>query len=317
MTVLFTDAVGSTEWRARQGDELADARVSELERGSRRIVEGAGGIVVKGVGDGVMATFRSAVAALAAATDLRELARGLGRLGDHLSLRIGVSSGDLVREGDDWYGTAAIEAARLCGEAEGDQVLVVGSTVELARGRSVGELRSRGPRRLRGFSTDVNVYELVATLEPAVHLPSGLAESAKTLLVGRVEELAAGSQLLAAVTSGSSRALLVLGEPGVGKTRLAAALGAAALRAGFTVLHGKCEEGPRAPYRPLVDALTGGSRRVRTWRWGESWGQAHPSWSGSGRSWPIACRVLLRRPWMCRRRNDGVCSKPCSSWCVA
>ena len=76
VTVLFTDAVGSTEWRARQGDELADARVSELERGSRLIVEAAGGIVVKGVGDGVMATFRSAVAALTAATDLRDACSG-------------------------------------------------------------------------------------------------------------------------------------------------------------------------------------------------------------------------------------------------
>src|SRR6478735_4177412 len=64
VTVLFTDVVGSTAFRTRVGDARADGRLFELERVSRDIVVRHGGEVVKGLGDGVMATFWSAVAAL-------------------------------------------------------------------------------------------------------------------------------------------------------------------------------------------------------------------------------------------------------------
>ena len=64
VTVLFSDLVGSTAWRVRVGDAVADVRTAEFDRASRDIVEAAGGTVVKSVGDGIMATFISAVVAL-------------------------------------------------------------------------------------------------------------------------------------------------------------------------------------------------------------------------------------------------------------
>jgi tetratricopeptide (TPR) repeat protein len=50
--------------------------------------------------------------------------------------------------------------------------------------------------------------------------------------------------------------VLVVGEPGVGKTRLAAAVAAEATGRGFTVLHGRCDEGLAAPYQPVIEAFT-------------------------------------------------------------
>ncbi len=111
VTVLFTDLVGSTAWRARVGDDVADVRTIEFERASRQVVDASGGAVVKGVGDGVMATFGSAVAGLDAAAGLQGVARRLAIGGSQLCLRIGVSTGDMVREGEDWLGAAAIEAS--------------------------------------------------------------------------------------------------------------------------------------------------------------------------------------------------------------
>jgi hypothetical protein len=106
VTVLFTDVVGSTAWRARVGDEVADVRTVELERASRQVVDSLGGSVVKGVGDGVMATFGSGVAGLDAAAGLQGVARRLAVGGSELCLRVGVSTGDMVREGEDWLGAA-------------------------------------------------------------------------------------------------------------------------------------------------------------------------------------------------------------------
>ena len=120
---MFTDLVRSTAWRARIGDVAADARSAELERASREVVTSFGGRVVKSFGDGVMATFESALAGLDAASVLHHVAARLSFGGGIGHLRIGVSSGDMVREGDDWMGAAAIEASRLCAAAEGARSL--------------------------------------------------------------------------------------------------------------------------------------------------------------------------------------------------
>ena len=162
VTVVFTDVVGSTAWRARVGDVVADVRTGELERASREVVTSSGGLVVKSLGDGVMATFSSAVAGLEAAAALQAVARRLRIGGEELCLRVGVSSGDMVREGDDWLGAAAIEASRLCAEADGGSVLVADATERLSRGRSDRVLRPAGGRVLRGFDVPIEVYELVA-----------------------------------------------------------------------------------------------------------------------------------------------------------
>ena len=162
VTVVFTDVVGSTMWRARVGDEVADVRTAELERASRVVVASLGGTVVKSLGDGVMATFSSAVDGLDAAVALQAVARRLAVGGRDACLRVGVSSGDMVREGADWLGVAAIEASRLCAEAAGGSVLVADVTLRLCRGRSRHELRHLGERVLRGFDIPVEVYELVS-----------------------------------------------------------------------------------------------------------------------------------------------------------
>ena len=91
VTVVFTDVVGSTAWRGRVGDVVADVRSGELERASREVVTSSGGTVVKSLGDGVMATFTSAVSALEAAAALQAVAR---RLWSSPRMTDGVGVGD-------------------------------------------------------------------------------------------------------------------------------------------------------------------------------------------------------------------------------
>ena len=255
VTIVFTDLVGSTAWRVEVGSETADERSAELERASRDVVASSGGTVVKGLGDGVMATFSSALAALDAAVALQVVARRFAIGGVEGCLRIGISSGDMVREGDDWVGTAAIEASRLCGEAAGGSVLVADTTVRLSRNRSDHELRLLGRRVLRGFADAIDVYELVTASGHVRALPVAMTQAATHALVGRSIEFARARAMLDEVAAGAARTMFVAGEPGVGKTRLAAAIAAEAHAAGFIVLHGRCDEGLGAPYQPVIEAF--------------------------------------------------------------
>ncbi len=252
VTVLFSDVVGSTAFRTGVGDARADGHLLELERATGDVVAEWGGVVVKGLGDGVMATFSSAAAALDAAVALQEVAYRLYRMGG-VQLRVGVSSGDMVREGADWHGMAAAEASRLCAEAVGGSVLASATTVLLARGRTPHEPRSLGERLLRGFATPIEVFELRPPNDSGV--PAALARAVPAKIVGRGLEVAAGEQMLEALAAGASRSLLVVGEPGVGKSSLAAAIGQMAAALGFVVLYGHCDEGLRAPYQPVIEAI--------------------------------------------------------------
>jgi tetratricopeptide (TPR) repeat protein len=170
-----------------------------------------------------------------------------------VQLRVGVSSGDMVQDGADWHGMAATEASRLCAEAAPGSVLVSATTAVLARGRTPYELHSLGERRLRGFDIPIEVCEV--TPPPDDGVPAALAAAVPLQMVGRTPELGAGDQLLESLVAGTSRSLLVVGEAGVGKSSVAGAIGQAAAALGFVVLYGHCDEGPRAPYQPVIEAF--------------------------------------------------------------
>ena len=89
-----------------------------------------------------------------------------------------------------------------------------------------------------------------------IPLPSRLAVTTSTGVVGRERER---KQLLdawkAAATGGGHRVVLLSGEPGIGKTTLAADLAQRACEEGSTVLYGRCDEDIGVPYQPFVEAL--------------------------------------------------------------
>ena len=89
-------------------------------------------------------------------------------------------------------------------------------------------------------------------LPRALHLPAGAA------FAGRERELAQLREAWGRVAEGGSAAVLLVGEAGIGKTRLAAELAAGVHRAGGSVLYGRCDEGLAVPYQPFAEAL--GSR---------------------------------------------------------
>jgi class 3 adenylate cyclase/tetratricopeptide (TPR) repeat protein len=257
-TVLFTDLVGSTELRGRVGEQAAEEIRRQHDRLLTGVVEARRGHVVKGLGDGIMATFAGATDAVAAAAAMQQAIDRHNRSGagpEPLSVRIGISAGDLTFEDGDCFGMPVIEAARLCDAASGGQVLAAEMVRWLVRG---GEHRFSpvGPLDLKGLSEPVPACEVV--WEPlsgaTVPLPTLLTDVGR-IFVGRDDQLDRLGHLWKEVATGERRAVLVAGEPGVGKTRLGAELARQVHDEGATVLAGRCDEDLGVPFQPFVEAL--------------------------------------------------------------
>ncbi len=136
-TILFTDQVGSTELSQLLSAEVADEVRRRHFSILRQAVEEAGGTEVKNLGDGLMAVFGSASAALACAVAMQQGVERDNRDCDHsVGLRVGLSGGEVSRENDDYFGDPVVEAARLCATCESGQVLATDVVRAMAGRRS-------------------------------------------------------------------------------------------------------------------------------------------------------------------------------------
>ena len=114
LVVLFTDLVGSTELEYRlsrnEADSLRDAHFTSL----REALASSGGTEVKSTGDGLMVVFPSATSALDCAVAIQQaIGQHNRRAREPLSVRIGMSSGDLTVASNDYFGDCAVEADAL------------------------------------------------------------------------------------------------------------------------------------------------------------------------------------------------------------
>ncbi|HYD11153.1 MAG TPA: AAA family ATPase, partial [Acidimicrobiales bacterium] len=259
LTVLFTDLAGSTSLRVERGEERADELRSIHDDLVARSIRSNGGRVVKHTGDGAMAVFGGASDAIAAAVTIQQAIDRLNHeRGESLGVRIGISAGDVSVEGDDCFGLPVVEAQRLEAAAAPGQIFCSALVRLLARGRGGHELRPVGAMALKGLDGPIDVDEVgwapARGAGPAT-LPPGLERDATTELAGRTVERDAIAAQWDAVRSGATRVVLLAGEPGIGKSTLAAAAAVDVVASGGTVLFGRCDELVPAPYQPFAEAL--------------------------------------------------------------
>ncbi len=232
----------------------------------RRIVEDFGGTVPQVMGDGFMAVFGAPVAheddalrAVRAALAVRDHVRELNRTRPGFRLpevHAGVNSGEvLVARSDEAAGFAVVgdtvnTASRLADLAPGGHVLVD----ERTRNRTTEAIRY-GPRRLRRAKgkPEIVAYEALGVLAPPGSARSG--RTAPASFVNRADALRRlEAELRAAERAARARVVVVTGEPGVGKSRLASEF-QRRLRRG-SVLSGRCMPfGQRLPLYALAEAV--------------------------------------------------------------
>jgi DNA-binding SARP family transcriptional activator/class 3 adenylate cyclase/tetratricopeptide (TPR) repeat protein len=258
VTLLFTDQVGSTETLQRLGDEEGE-RLRRAHFGLLREAAGMhGGEEVKNLGDGLMVAFVSAVDALACAITIQQAVHRAGASGElSFAVRIGLNVGEPIRDEGDYFGTPVVIAKRLCDAGAPGQILAS----ELVRGlvgtRGGFAYRALGAVPLKGVADPVAACEVIwePSTEVRVPLPPLLAGEGRGTFVGRSD---AGTELeaeWAGVREQGLRVVVLAGEPGIGKTRLATEFARGVHERGATVLAGSSHEETHVPYQPFVEAL--------------------------------------------------------------
>ena len=224
----------------------------------RALVESAqanGGTVVKGLGDGVLVMFAGAAEAVAAGVAMQRAVDLLARSERlPLTIRVGVSAGDVTLEDGDCFGTPVVEASRLCAAADGGQVLVAEVVRVLARGRGGHEMTPIGELELKGLAEPVPTFDVA--WEPA----AGAADlRTRTPYVGREREREVLAGRIAAACDGTGGLVLVSGEPG--SARPASPTRSAREFDDVMVLFGGCHDGDVVAYAPFTEAITDWARR--------------------------------------------------------
>ena len=274
--VVFSDLVDSTALLVRLGDDRMERlRVAHVED-VRGAVTGAGGRLIKTLGDGAMASFDSALGALRAAAAIQASVVRLDALhgGIGIAARVGVAAGEPISDGDDLHGMAVVVASRLCAAAVSEQVLVHELVAALVASRDGVVFEESRNYELKGMPAPVRAAalrwrELVTDAETpgaggvgadrrdgapkAIPLPHMLAAYAQESLIGRDHEI--GVLREATRPRAGCRAVLVLGEPGIGKTCHAAAAAADAHARGELVVLARCAPEPVVPFEPWVRAI--------------------------------------------------------------
>ncbi|MEK7692755.1 MAG: adenylate/guanylate cyclase domain-containing protein, partial [Chloroflexota bacterium] len=160
-TIMFTDMEGSTALTQR----LGDARAQALVRLHNAIVGDAlaahSGSQVKHTGDGIMASFLTASAAVECAITIQRAFNRHNETNPHdrLMVRIGINAGEPVAEGNDLFGTAVQLAARICARAEAGEILSSDVVRQLVAGKGF-LFADQGEAEIRGFEDPVRLYEV-------------------------------------------------------------------------------------------------------------------------------------------------------------
>ena len=272
VSILFCDIVGSTALTERLGAEAMRDLVNRFLEVSIAEVQRYDGTVPQFAGDGFMAVFGAPLThedhvrrALLAALGIQRALSGAGGAADRqrldLPVRIGIHTGpvvfgpisDRLPMDPTVIGDAANVASRLQTAAQPGTVLISEATRLLAQGYA--RVDPVGPLSLKGKDEPIVAHRLLGVS----HRRSPLDEVAsvrRTAFVGRDSELAGLNNLLRRVGDGHGRAVGIVGDPGIGKSRLVAEFHRQLADQRITWVEGRCfSYGMAIPYALLLDLL--------------------------------------------------------------
>jgi class 3 adenylate cyclase/tetratricopeptide (TPR) repeat protein len=237
VTVLFADMKGSLELLADRDPEEARQLLDPVLERMIEAVHRYEGTVNQVMGDGIMALFGAPIAhedhAVRACYAALRMQETVTRYGDAMQrshgvpvqIRVGLNAGEVVVRAIDSslhmdytaVGQTTHLAARMEQMAKPGSVLTTGETLRLAEG--FVQVKALGPVAVKGLAEPVEVFELVGASSTRTRLQA-FAARGLTRFVGRQQELEALRQALEQAGAGHGQVVAIIGEPGVGKTRL-------------------------------------------------------------------------------------------------
>jgi class 3 adenylate cyclase/tetratricopeptide (TPR) repeat protein len=265
VTVVFCDIVGSTALAERLGADAMHELLSRFFELTLSEVHRYEGTVNQFLGDGFMALFgapvahedharRAVLAVLGVKEALRQNASGLGaRVGINTGFVVVGAIGDNLRMDYTAIGDTTNVAARLQQLAEPGTILISEATRLAARG--VAEVETLPPLTVKGKTEAIAAHRVIGVAPPRSSVDA-LAERELSPFVGRDEELATLQRLFAAASLGRGQVVGIVGEPGLGKSRLLLEFRRAAAIQSGQYIEGRClSYGSTTPYLPLIDVV--------------------------------------------------------------
>jgi class 3 adenylate cyclase/tetratricopeptide (TPR) repeat protein len=273
VTVLFADLKGSMELLADRDPEEARKILDPVLELMMEAVHRYEGTVNQVMGDGIMALFgaplahedhavRACYAALRMQESVKRYAEGVFRRdGIPVEIRVGLNSGGVVVRaiGSDLHmdytavGQTTHLAARMEQMARPGTILLAPETLALAEG--FVEVTSRGPVPVKGLAAPIEIFELVGASRVRSRLHAAAARGL-TRFVGRDAELELLRQALGQAGEGHGQVVAIVGEPGVGKSRLVWEFNHSQLSQGWRVLEApSVSYGKATTYYPVIELL--------------------------------------------------------------
>jgi class 3 adenylate cyclase/tetratricopeptide (TPR) repeat protein len=275
VTVLFADLKGSMELLADRDPEEARKILDPVLEHLMEAVHRYEGTVNQVMGDGIMALFgaplahedhavRACYAALRMQESVRKYAEDVWRReGVRIQIRVGLNSGEVVVRsiGSDLrmdytaVGQTAHLAARMEQMAEPGAILLTPDTLQLAEG--FVRVQSLGAVGVKGLATPIEIFGLTGTSPVRSRLQAAAARGL-TAFVGRDAEMDTLGSALAQAKAGKGQVVAVVGEPGMGKSRLFWEFTHSHRTHGCLVLEAaSVSYGKATTYLPVIDLLKG------------------------------------------------------------
>jgi class 3 adenylate cyclase/tetratricopeptide (TPR) repeat protein len=273
VTVLFADMKGSMESLADRDPEDARKLLDPILEHMMEAVHRYEGTVNQVMGDGIMALFgaplahedhavRACYSALRMQESVKRYAEAVRRTeGIPIQIRVGLNSGEVVVRsiGSDLkmdytaVGQTTHLAARMEQMAMPGSILITADTLRLAEG--LVQVKSIGPVNVKGMSEPAEVYEVTGAGAARTRLQAA-ASRGLTRFVGRNAEVEQLRKALELAGAGHGQVVGVVGEPGVGKSRLFYEFIHSHRTQGWLIVEsGSVSYGKATPYLPLIDLL--------------------------------------------------------------